>query len=68
MKKFKFIKYLVFTGILGVSPLPAEESGWFVGAEFGTSGVEIEYEYFLKVAVVLSTHKNNNLTAINGAY
>lgn len=31
MKKFKFIKYLVFTGILGVSsPLLAEESGWFV--------------------------------------
>lgn len=27
-----------------------------------------ETEYFLKVAVVLSTHKNNNLTAINGAY
>lgn len=45
MKKFKFIKYLVFTGILGISPLLAEESGWFVGAEFGTSGVEIEYEY-----------------------
>lgn len=66
MKKFKFIKCLIFIGILGISPLLAEESGWFVGAEFSTSGVETEY--FLKVVVVLSTHKNNNLTAINGAY
>lgn len=46
MKKFKFIKCLIFIGILGISPLLAEESGWFVGAEFGTSGVEIEYEYY----------------------
>lgn len=66
MKKFKFIKCLIFIGILGISPLLAEESGWFVDAEFSTSGVETEY--FLKVAVVLSTHKNNNLMAINGAY
>ena len=45
MKKFKFIKRVIFAGILGISPLLAEESGWFAGAQFGGGGVELVYEY-----------------------
>ena len=37
---------LIFIGILGISsPLLAEESGFFMGAQLGKGGVELNYKY-----------------------
>ena len=45
-EKAKFIKSVIFAGILGVSsPLLAEESGWFAGVQLGGGGTEIVYEH-----------------------
>lgn len=41
----KFIARLVLAGILWLSPVFAEKNGYFVGAQLGSGGVSIDYEY-----------------------